>query len=118
MTVQTDALRELVAIMNERQAIDVTRFFTPDFRVDDPGAGVTKVGYDGAREMIESILRLAPDVRLEILDMVQSGERVAVRWSVTIEGGPGPAMLAIYWFVGSRIARDWGISARAPWPET
>jgi hypothetical protein len=41
MSVQMDALRELVELFNARRAIDVARFFTEDFRLEDPGASTT-----------------------------------------------------------------------------
>jgi len=35
MSVQTDALRKLVELFNARKSIDVARFFTKDFRLED-----------------------------------------------------------------------------------
>jgi len=42
MSVQTDALLELVELFNARKEIDLPRFFTEDFRLEDPGAGVIR----------------------------------------------------------------------------
>jgi ketosteroid isomerase-like protein len=56
---------------------------------------------------------------LEILDMVEEGDRVAVRWQLTAtyDGKPfEQSIMAIYRFEGSRIAEDWGTSIRALWP--
>jgi hypothetical protein len=117
MSAQTDTLRELARLLNAREPVDVARFFTEDFRLDDPGAGVTRVGHAGAQQMIDAVLAFAPGMRLEILDMFEQGDRVAVRWQVaTGATGGGPAMLAIYQFAGGRIVRDWGISVARPWP--
>jgi predicted ester cyclase len=118
MSAQTDSLRELVLLLNAGKAIDVARFFTEDFRLEDPGVGVKRTGHDGARQMLEAIRALAPDVKLEILDMFESGNRVAIRWRVTVDGNQDrAAMIAIYQFDGNRIARDWGISVRSPWTD-
>ena len=116
MSVQTDVLRELVELFNARKAIDVARFFTEDFRLEDPGAGVIRTGLDGAQSMMEALRALAHEGHLEILDMFESGNRVAARWSYK---GPGAsfAMMSIYEFNGKRIQRDWGILARAPWAD-
>jgi len=64
--------------------------------------------------MMEADRALAHDGHLEILDMFESGDRVATRWSYKSAGGRF-AMMSIYEFNGERIQRDWGILARAPW---
>src|SRR5262245_35135124 len=116
MSVQTDALLELVELFNARKEIDLPRFFTEDFRLEDPGAGVIRTGLDGAHRMIEAVRALAHDGHLEILDMFESGNRIAARWSYK---GPGArfAMMSIFEFNGNRIQRDWGILARTPWAD-
>ena len=114
MSVQTDALLELVELFNARKEIDLPRFFTEDFRLEDPGAGVIRTGLHGAQRMMEAVRALAHDGHLEILDMFESGDRVATRWSYKSAGGSF-AMMSIYEFNGERIQRDWGILARAPW---
>jgi predicted ester cyclase len=114
MSVQTEALRELVELFNAHKAIDVARFFTEDFRLEDPGAGVIRTGLDGAQRMMEAVRALAHDGQLAILDMFESGNRVAARWSYR-SADASFAMMSIYEFNGKRIQRDWGILARAPW---
>jgi predicted ester cyclase len=96
------------------KAIDVARFFTEDFRLEDPGAGVTRTGLDGAQSMMEAVRALAHDGQLEILDMFESGNRLVVDWSYN-GADASFAMMSIYEFNGKRIRRDWGILARAPW---
>lgn len=118
MSEQLDLIRELADLINRRQAIDLTRFFTESFRLDDPGSGALRFGLDGAARMIDAIQALAPDVRLDILDSVEDADRVAIRWSVTWskEGAAASAaMLAIYRFIDGRIADDWGVSAPGTW---
>ena len=81
MSTQMDVLRKLAELFNGRKPIDMARFFTEDFRLEDPGAGVVRNGLDGAQRMMEAVRALAHDGRLEILGMFESGNRVAVRWS-------------------------------------
>jgi len=62
---------------------------------------------------------LTPPINLEILDMIEEGDRVAVRWQLTASYDGRSfeqSILAIYRFENGRIAEDWGISIRALWP--
>jgi ketosteroid isomerase-like protein len=62
---------------------------------------------------------LTPPIKLEILDMIEESDPVAVRWQLTAsyEGKPfEQSIMAIYRFEEGRIAEDWGISIRALWP--
>ena len=55
------------------------------------------------------------------LDMVEEGDKVAVRWIFAGKKDGSPVYLsavAIYRFEGDRIAEDWGIAAKADWPMT
>ena len=111
-----EELAELV--LNQRQPVPIARCFTEHFRLDHAGAGVVRTGHAGAQSMIDDILSLAPDVRLEMLDTVEAADRVAVRWRVTgtrTIGSFDVAMIAIYRFVDGRIAEDWGVSSGKPW---
>jgi predicted SnoaL-like aldol condensation-catalyzing enzyme len=68
--------------------------------------------------MIAAFVAMA-DLNLEVLDAVEEGDRVAVRWKAdwTDAGERHEAsILAIYRFKDGLIAEDWGVSARAPWP--
>jgi ketosteroid isomerase-like protein len=51
--------------------------------------------------------------------MVEEGDRVAVRWQLTAayDGKPfQSSIMEIYRFEEGRIAEDWGLAIRAPWP--
>ena len=58
--------------------------------------------------------------KVEILDMIQESDRVAVRWQVTATANNGNpyegSCVAVYRFENGRIAEDWGIVAPALWP--
>jgi hypothetical protein len=63
--------------------------------------------------------RKTPPIKLEILDIIEESDRVAVRWQLTAtyKGEPfEQSILAIYRFDKGRIAEDWGIAIRALWP--
>ena len=58
--------------------------------------------------------------KVEILDMIEEGDRVAVRWQLTATYDDGKpydrSIMAIYRFENGRIAEDWGIASPALWP--
>jgi predicted ester cyclase len=69
--------------------------------------------------MLRSLAEHVPRARIDVLDMVEEGDKVAVRWlfSGTKDGSPVHlSAVAIYRFDGDRIAEDWGIAAKAEWP--
>jgi len=115
-----DVLRHVAAAVGERRAADAERHFADNFVLHDPNAPGWPRGRDGVRKMVQSFLDYAPDVKLDILDMVEEGERVAVRWRVTgTRDGVASfaSIVAIYRFENGMIAEDWGTTARAPWDD-
>jgi predicted ester cyclase len=69
--------------------------------------------------MLATIRALSPNLELQILDMVEEGDRVAVRWRFSQEKDDAPfraSAIAIYRFADGRIAEDWGMLTRAEWP--
>jgi predicted SnoaL-like aldol condensation-catalyzing enzyme len=115
-----ELLRELTTLFNQRRPIPVERYFTEDFRLDDAGAGVVRTGHSGARAMFDDMLSIAPNFHLEMLDAIESNDRVAVRWRVTGARAAGPfdvAMMAMYRFSQGRIAEDWDVWNSNPWQD-
>jgi hypothetical protein len=55
-----------------------------------------------------------------LLDVIEDGDRAAVRWLFSGEKDGKPAVfpcIAMYRFVGDRVAEDWGITSnKGPWP--
>lgn len=116
MSKQKNLLVRLARDLSERHGVNVETHFTADFHLHDPNAGEWPRGYEGARRMLDATLDFAPDLKMDVVDMVEEGDRVAVRWRVTgtREGKPADASLvAIYRFVDGRIAEDWGLAACA-----
>ena len=69
---------------------------------------------------LQALKDLMPGGKVEVLDMVEEGDRVAARmqFSGIVDGrSVFLSTVAIYRFVGSRIAEDWGIGFRGEWPE-
>ena len=119
MSKQKDVLLRLAHDVSTSRVVDIERAFTADFVLHDPSVGAQWRGHDGARRMMEGVLSFAPDLRMDAVDMIEEGDRVAVRWSVhgTRDGETLVASLvAIYRFVDGRIAEDWGVSVRKAWP--
>ena len=119
MSRQKELLREIASAHNSGAPDRISDWFTEDFRLHEPGAPALPVGHEGASQMRARFRTLTPPIKLEILDMIEEGDRVAVRWQLTAtyEGRPfEQSIMAIYRFENGRIAEDWGISIRAPWP--
>jgi predicted SnoaL-like aldol condensation-catalyzing enzyme len=111
-------LHDLAARLSAGEAAGLEALFTDDFRLHDPATPDWPSGQDGARLMIEKFAALQ-GLRLDVLDTVEEGDRVAVRWRVSwIDAGErrDASIVAFYRFAGGRIAEDWGVAARAPWP--
>jgi ketosteroid isomerase-like protein len=119
MSQQTDLLREMAAAHNSGAPDRIEDWFTDDFRLHEPGAPPLPEGFEGARQMRARFAALTPPIKLEILDMIEEGDRVAVRWQLTATYRGEPfeqSVMALYRFESGRIAEDWGIATRAPWP--
>jgi ketosteroid isomerase-like protein len=97
----------------------VPEWFTEEFELHDPSFGGLRSGHNGARDMLRSLTEHVPNARVTALDMVEEGDKVAVRWLFAGKKDGSPVYLsavAIYRFKGERIAEDWGIAAKADWP--
>jgi ketosteroid isomerase-like protein len=124
MSRQKDLLREIAAATSSDAPDRISDWFSEDFRLHEPGEPALPVGHEGARQMRAAGRRiragLKSPINLEILDMIEEGDRVAVRWQLTgiyNDGKPFErSILAIYRFKNGRIAEDWGVVAPAFWP--
>jgi predicted SnoaL-like aldol condensation-catalyzing enzyme len=119
MSKQKNLLREITAAHNSGAPDRIDEWFTEKFRLHEPGALPLPLGHEGARQMRARFRALTPPIKLEILDMIEEDDRVAVRWQLTAiyKGEPfEQSIMAIYRFENGRIAEDWGIAIRALWP--
>jgi ketosteroid isomerase-like protein len=89
MSQQKDLLREIAAATSSGASDRISDWFTEDFRLHQPGAPALPVGHEGARQMREKGRQiragLKTPLKVEILDMVEEGDRVAVRWQLTAD---------------------------------
>jgi ketosteroid isomerase-like protein len=124
MSQQRDLLREIAAATSSDAPDRISDWFTEDFRLHEPGQPLLPVGHEGARQMREAGRQmragLKTPMKVEILDMIEEGDRVAVRWQLSATDHDGKpyerSIMAIYRFENGRIAEDWGIASPALWP--
>jgi len=119
VSAQKRLLLELAAGLTSNDFARVEAWFANDFRLHDPALPGWPTGYEGALLMLTEIRGKVPGARVEALDMVEEGDRVAVRWlfSATLEGEARQlSAVAIYRFSNGLISEDWGIATRASWP--
>lgn len=83
MSQQEDLLREIAAAVNSGGSDRISDWFTEDFWLHEPSAPALPAGHPGASQMLARFRALVPPINLEILDMVEEDDRVAVRWQLT-----------------------------------
>ena len=119
MSQQKDLLREIAAASNSAAPDRISDWFTEDFRLHEPGKPALPVGHEGARQMRASP-KPKPPIDVKILDLIEEGDRVAVRLQVTATEDDGKpyerSIMAIYRFENGRIAEDCGIASPALLP--
>ena len=80
MSSRKDFLRRIAGSMSAGDIDHVAEWFTEDFKLHDPSIGGFRSGHDGARDMLRSLAEHVPCARIDALDMVEEGDKVAVRW--------------------------------------
>jgi ketosteroid isomerase-like protein len=119
MSRQKQLLHEMAAAISAGTEFRIAEWFTDDFRLHEPARSPLPRGHAGAGRMLALTRTLQPPINLAAFDMVEEGDRVAVRWQLTAtyDGKPfEQSIVAIYRFEGGRIAEDWGVAIRALWP--
>ena len=119
MSPRKDFFLRIARSMSAGDIGHVAEWFTEDFKLHDPSIGGFRSGHDGARDMLRSLAEHVPCARIDVLDTVEEGDKVAVRrlFSGKKDGGPVClSAIAIYRFDGDSVAEDWGIAAKAAWP--
>ena len=121
MSSRKDFFLRIARSMSAGDIGHVAEWFTEDFKLHDPSFGGFRSGHEGARDMLRSLAEHVPSARIDALDMVEEGDKIAVRWLFSGKKDGRPVYLSavsIYRFEGGRIAEDWGIAAKAEWPMT
>ena len=100
----------------------ISDWFTGDFRLHEPGKPALPVGHEGARQMPAAGRgeKLKKPMNVEALDMIEEGDRVAVRWQLTGTYDNGKpyeqSIMSIYRFENGRTGEDWGMAIPTVWP--
>ena len=121
MSSRKEFLLQIARSMSAGDIDHIAEWFTEKFKLHDPSIGGFRFGHDGARDMLRSLAEHVPCARIDALDMIEEGDKVAVRWLFSGKKNDRPVHLsavAIYRFEGDRIAEDWGLAAKAQWPMT
>ena len=121
MSSKKAVLMQIAEAMSVGDIDHIPDWFTENFALHDPSFGGFRSGHEGARDMLRSLAEHVPSAGVDALDMVEEGDKVAVRWFFSGKKDGRPVYLsavAIYRFEGKRIAEDWGIAAKAEWPVT
>lgn len=58
-----------------------------DFQLYNPEIPHDRAGHDGAHRMLQALKDLMPGGKVEVLDMVEEGDRVAARMQILRNGG-------------------------------
>ena len=90
MSSKKAALLRIAQAMSAGDIGHVSEWFTEDFKLHDPSFGGFCVGHNGARDMLRSLAEHVPNARIDALDMVEEGDRVAVRWLFAGKKGGRP----------------------------
>lgn len=128
MSQQKELLREIAAATSSGGPDRISNWFTEDFRLHEPGKSVLPVGHEGARQMREAGRQtragLGTPVNVEILDMIEEGDRVAVRWQLAATDHDGKPYEQSSWQsivlrtvaslrIGASRSRHFGLEALA-----
>jgi hypothetical protein len=71
--------QRLAAAVTARDLDHVAEWFTEDFRLHEPGFNIPN-GHAGAEAMLRTFLKLGPSMKVEVMDVIEAGDRAAVRW--------------------------------------
>ena len=97
--------------VNRKKAEVIHHNMTPDF-LDHDGPGNKPTGIAGDEAMMRAMYEKMPDLRIEVLDSLADGDRVACRniwrWTDLVSGKKMQFHGFVLWrFEGDRIAERW-----------
>jgi predicted ester cyclase len=114
------AIRRLISeVWNRRQFDVIDELFAPGATIFESGTALPTRGPDGVKQGIGAFCAAFPDIRIEIDDLIDAGEKVVLRWSSvgTHQGefqGISPTNrkvtangIAIYRFAEGKVAEEW-----------
>ncbi len=97
--------------VNNRNAEVIRKNMTPEFH-DHDGPGGKPTGVDGDEQMMMSMYKSMPDLRITIEEMIAEGDKVVCRniwrWTDTASGKKMQFHGFVLWrFEGNRIGERW-----------
>jgi len=97
--------------VNQRKAGVIRKNMTPDFH-DHDGPGGKPTGVDGDEQMMLTMYKAMPDLRVTIEDIIAEGDKVVCRniwrWTDNASGKKMQFQGFVLWrFEGDRIAERW-----------
>lgn len=87
MSSRKSFFQQIARSMSDGDIDHVAEWFTEDFKLHDPSIGGFRSGHEGARDMLRAIAEHVPNAQIELLDIVEQGDKVAVRWLFAGEKG-------------------------------
>lgn len=95
MSKQKDVLLRIAEAIRSGGAYRIAEWFTEDFRLYEPTKPNWPTGHEGISKLLEQFRTLTPPIRFEPLDMVEEGNRVAVRWVLSSTDKDEPVHFAM-----------------------
>jgi predicted SnoaL-like aldol condensation-catalyzing enzyme len=104
-----EVIHRMYDAANNRDLAAIDEIFAPDFRSHPMGT----TGVEAIRSGWRQVMALHPDLRVEPIEMITNGDRVAV-WSRVHTGTGEPAtLMELIRVADGRIAELWGLSSRS-----
>jgi steroid delta-isomerase-like uncharacterized protein len=83
-----DIVRKSIEAWNAHDANGVAALVSSDYMFESDTVPAPLRGPDGVRQLVEMYVRAFPDIRVEIVETLISGDHVTTRWRATgIHGG-------------------------------
>lgn len=103
-----DVIHRMYDAVNRRDLAAIDEIFAPDFHSHPMGT----TGIEHVRSAWRQIMERHPDLRVEPVEMIADGDRVAI-WSRTHTGTGEPGtLMELIRVADDRVAELWGLSSR------
>jgi predicted SnoaL-like aldol condensation-catalyzing enzyme len=103
-----DVIRRMYDAANTRDLDAIDGIFARDFRSHPMGT----VGSEHVRAAWRHIMERYPDFRVEPVEMIANGDRVAVWSRVHVGEGEPETLMELIRVADDRVAELWGLSSR------